>query len=44
MPAVDNLPQNGNYMVAAYIVASTFYLIYTIALFRRAARAGRGEG
>jgi hypothetical protein len=41
---VDDLPQNGGYMVAAYVVAGSFYLIYTISLFRRAARAGRGEG
>lgn len=41
---MDDLPQNGGYMVAAYVVAGSFYLIYTISLFRRAARAGRGEG
>jgi len=44
MPAVDDLPQNGGYMIAAYTVAASFYLIYTIALFRRAARSERGEG
>jgi hypothetical protein len=44
MPDVDDLPQNGGYMIAAYIVAPAFYLIYTIALFRRAARVSRGEG
>ena len=43
MPAVDDLPQNGGYMIAAYVVASAFYLIYTIALFRRSARVNRGE-
>ncbi|HEU4698330.1 MAG TPA: hypothetical protein VFS40_04070 [Gemmatimonadales bacterium] len=34
-------PQNGGYMVAAYVVAAVIYLGYTLTLRRRAKRALR---
>jgi hypothetical protein len=34
-------PQNGGYMVAAYIVASVIYLTYAVSLWLRARRAIR---
>ncbi len=40
---MNELPDNGNYMVAGYVVASIIYLIYTVSLFIRAGRAERGE-
>ena len=32
-------PDNGQYMVAAYIVAGLIYLAYSVSLFLRASRA-----
>jgi hypothetical protein len=32
-------PQNGGYMVAAYVVATVILLVYGIGLWRRARRA-----
>jgi len=29
-------PQNGGYLVAAYVVAAVIYLVYAITLWRRA--------
>ena len=40
MPPVET-PQNGGYMVAAYIVAGTIYLLYTLTLWARARAAVR---
>jgi hypothetical protein len=36
-------PDNGQYMVAAYVVAGLIYIAYTVSLFLRARRARRGE-
>ena len=40
---MNDLPDNGGYAVAGYIVATIIYLTYTISLFVRARRAERGE-
>ena len=40
---MNDLPDNGKYMVAGYVVATIIYLCYTISLFVRARRAERGE-
>jgi hypothetical protein len=40
---MNDLPDDGSYMVAGYIVATVIYLAYTISLFVRARRAERGE-
>jgi len=40
---MNDVPDNGSYMVAGYIVASIIYLVYTISLFVRARQAERGE-
>ena len=37
-------PQNGAFMVAAYVVAAVIYLAYSISLWRRASRALREAG
>lgn len=34
----DVTPDNGNYMVAAYIVAGAIYLLYALSLWVRARR------
>lgn len=34
-------PQNGQYMVAAYVVAAVIYLVYSLTLWLRARRALR---
>ncbi len=34
-------PQNGDYMVAAYVVASVIYLTYAVTLWMRARKAVR---
>lgn len=52
MPAPETLlllqaptPQNGGYMIAAYVVAAVIYLGYTLTLRRRARRVlGRSGG
>ena len=35
-------PQNGQYMVAAYIVAAVIYLTYSLTLWLRARKALKG--
>ena len=37
-------PQNGGFLVAAYLVAAVIYLGYTVSLWARARRALRGAG
>ena len=37
-------PQNGGFLVAAYIVAAVIYLGYTLSLWARARRALREAG
>lgn len=37
----DATPQNGGYMVAAYVVTGGIYLIYSLSLWIRARRASR---
>jgi hypothetical protein len=32
------MPENGNYMIAAYIVASVILLGYTVSLWRRSGK------
>ena len=36
-------PDNGGYMVAAYVVASVIYLTYSLTLWLRARAATRAE-
>ena len=36
-------PQNGGYMVAAYVIASVIYLTYSLTLWVRARKAVRGN-
>lgn len=40
---MGDLPDNGGYMVAGYLVATIIYLSYAVSLFVRARRAERGE-
>jgi len=37
-------PQNGGFLVAAYLVAAVIYLGYTVSLWARARRAMREAG
>ena len=37
-------PVNGQYMVAAYIVAGVIYVTYSLALWLRTRKALKGEG
>jgi len=37
-------PDNGSYMVAAYVVTAAILLGYAVSLWSRARRAVRGEG
>ncbi len=37
-------PQNGGFLVAAYVVAAVIYLAYAVSLWRRAGRAMREAG
>lgn len=37
-------PQNGEYLVAAYVVTSVILVGYWLALWRRAKKSVRGEG
>ncbi|MEO8199943.1 MAG: hypothetical protein ABI679_05410 [Gemmatimonadota bacterium] len=39
----DATPQNGQYMVAAYVVTGAIYLLYALSLWIRARRALRGS-
>lgn len=39
----DATPQNGGYMIAAYIVTAVIYSLYTISLWVRARNALREE-
>jgi len=39
-PRSGGMPENGGYMVAAYVAAGAIYLIYTALLLRRG-RAGK---
>lgn len=36
-------PQNGGYMMAAYVVAAVIYVTYGLALWLRARKAVRGQ-
>lgn len=40
---MNDLPDNGRFMVAAYVVATLIYLGYTVSLLVRARKAERGE-
>ncbi|MEO8294455.1 MAG: hypothetical protein ABI613_02990 [Gemmatimonadota bacterium] len=40
----DATPNNGNYMVAAYIVAGVIYLLYALSLWVRAGRSNKNSG
>lgn len=35
---MPDVPQNGGYMVAAYIVTAVILLVYAVSLYRRANR------
>ena len=35
-------PQNGGYMIAAYVIASVIYLVYALTLWVRARNAIKG--
>lgn len=37
-------PQNGGFLVAAYVVAAVIYLAYAVTLWSRASRAMREAG
>ena len=37
-------PQNGGFLVAAYVVAAVIYLAYAVQLFMRVRRAMRAAG
>ncbi|MGH7511344.1 MAG: hypothetical protein ACREOQ_00335 [Gemmatimonadales bacterium] len=41
MPA--DMPQNGGYLVAAYVVAPVILVGYLVMLWRRVSAAGRGR-
>jgi len=36
------MPENGGYMVAAYVAAAVIYLSYAVYLVRQGAKQGRG--
>ncbi len=40
---MPDAPQNGQFMVAAYIVAAVIYLTYSLALYLRARSAVSGK-
>ena len=37
-------PQNGGFLVAAYVVAAVIYVVYAVTLWSRAGRAMRDAG
>lgn len=40
---MPEIPQNGQFMVAAYIVAAVIYLSYSLTLYLRARSAASGK-
>jgi hypothetical protein len=40
---MPEIPQNGGYMIAAYVCAGVIYLGYSLTLWLRARRAVRGN-
>jgi hypothetical protein len=43
MPGMNDLPDNGGFQIAGYVVTTIIYLGYTVSLLLRARKAEEGQ-